>query len=68
MKTCPKCGGKFERLFAVSRIDNKTMICDGCGTMEALDCVPNGILTSQERTLIAVAAPGNKWTMENFKC
>ena len=36
MKICPKCGRKFERLLAVSRMDNKTMICDNCGTMEAL--------------------------------
>ena len=74
MKICPKCGRKFERLLAVSRIDNKTMICDNCGTMEALDSVPQGSLTPQERTRlvvaartrIAVATTGNKWAMENF--
>lgn len=66
MKIYPKCGGKFERLLAVSRIDNKTMICDNCGTMEALDSVPQGILTPQVRTRIAVAATRNKWAMENF--
>ena len=65
MKICPKCGRKFERLLAVSRIDNKTMICDNCGTMEALDSVPHGILTPQERIQIAAAA-GNKRAMENF--
>ena len=36
------------------------------GTMEALDSVPHGILTPQERTRLAVAATGNKWAMENF--
>ena len=66
MKICPKCGRKFERLLAVSRVDNKTMICDRCGVMEALDSVPHGILTPQERIRIAVAATGNKWAMENF--
>ena len=66
MKICPKCGRKFERLLAVSRMDNKTMICDNCGTMEALDIVQHGILTPQERTRLAVAATGNKWAMENF--
>lgn len=66
MMICPKCGGKFERLLAVSRTDNKTAICDGCGTMEALDSVPHGVLTPQERTRIAVVATGNKWAMENF--
>lgn len=66
MKICPKCGRKFERLLAVSRMDNKTMICDNCGTMEALDSAQHGILTPQERTRLAVAATGNKWAMENF--
>lgn len=66
MKICSKCGRKFERLLAVSRIDNKTMICDRCGTMEALDSVPCGVQTPQERTRLAVAATGNKWAMENF--
>jgi hypothetical protein len=42
------------------------MICDDCGIMEALDSVPHGILTPQERTRLAVAATGNKWAMENF--
>lgn len=66
MKICPKCERKFERLLALSRTDNKTMICDECGTKEALDSLPHGILTPQERTKIAVAATGNKWAMENF--
>lgn len=66
MKKCPKCGRSFEQLLAVSRTDNKTMICDKCGVKEALDSLPKGILTPQERTRIQVAATGNKWTMENF--
>lgn len=66
MKVCPKCGQSFERLLALSRTDNRTFICDDCGTIEALDSVPQGILTPQERTRIIVAATGNKWAMENF--
>lgn len=66
MKICPKCGKEFERLLALSRTDNKTMICDKCGTMEALDSLPHGDITPQERTKIAVATTGNKWAMENF--
>ena len=50
MKICPKCGKEYPRLLAVSRTDNETMICDECGTMEALDSLPQGILTPQERT------------------
>lgn len=53
-------------VLAVSRIDNETMVCDECGTMEALDSLPYRILTPQERTRIAVAAKRNKWATENF--
>lgn len=66
MKICPKCGRKFERLLAVSRMDNKTMVCDDCGIMEALESLPYRSLTPQERTRIAVTATGNKWAIENF--
>lgn len=82
MKICPKCNGRFDRLLAISRIDNKTMICDECGTKEALDaaglteessirgailgCIGRGS-TPQERTRAKVQATGNKWAMENFR-
>ncbi len=66
MKICPRCGRKFERLLALSRADNKTMICDECGIMEALDSLPPGRLSPQEKTRIAVMATGNKWAIENF--
>ena len=33
---CPKCGYEYERLLALSREDNKTMICGICGMKEAL--------------------------------
>lgn len=36
MKRCPKCGLQKTRLLALSRVDNKTMICDECGTLEAM--------------------------------
>lgn len=36
---CPKCNRDFPRLLALSRTDNETMICDECGTKEALDAV-----------------------------
>ena len=60
MKICPKCGRSFEMLLALSRTDNKTMICDECGTKEALDSLPQGILSPQERTQIVAAVTGNK--------
>lgn len=58
------------------------MICDECGTKEALDaagltegssarnailgCIGRGS-TPQERTEAKVRATGNKWAMENFR-
>lgn len=66
MKICPKCGRSFNRLLALSREDNKTMICDSCGILEALNNLPTNMLTPQERTRNAVAETGNKWAMENF--
>lgn len=37
VQICPKCKNKVERLLALSRVDNKTLICNECGTKEALD-------------------------------
>jgi hypothetical protein len=78
---CPKCGRETEWLRALSRVDNKTMICDECGTKEALDdaglreessvrgailgCIGRGT-TPQERTRAKVQATGNRWAIENF--
>ena len=33
---CPRCKNYFEGFAAISRKDNKTEICDKCGTEEAL--------------------------------
>lgn len=69
----PKCGKETEWLRELSRVDNKTMICDECGTKEALDavgltegssirgsilgCIGRGS-TPQERTRAKVQAAG----------
>lgn len=78
---CPSCGKEFERLLALSRKDNKTMICDECGIKEALDdagITENNPKRKQilntvhkaspyERTRAQVYATGNKWAIENFE-
>lgn len=33
---CPRCGYDKKNLGAISRRDNETHICSGCGNMEAL--------------------------------
>lgn len=34
--TCPRCERRVERLLAMSRVDNRTSICDRCGSDEAM--------------------------------
>lgn len=48
MKVCPKCGRQFDKLLAVSRRDNRTMICDSCGNMEALEDMGGDIVTMKK--------------------
>lgn len=36
-RTCPKCNKKYNQFPALSRRDNKTLICPPCGTEEALN-------------------------------
>lgn len=38
-RICPECGKEYSSRPALSRKDNKTMICPKCGMMEALDTV-----------------------------
>lgn len=36
-RTCPLCGMSYNTVPAVSRVDNKTLICPDCGTRQALE-------------------------------
>lgn len=65
MEICPKCKGKFKRLLALSRIDNKTVICDECGTKEALDAI--GLIegSSMRTAIIEAARRGRENYAEN---
>ena len=40
-KICPVCGKKYSGYPAISRTDNKTLICSECGTKEALTAFIN---------------------------
>lgn len=35
--TCPKCGKTTDEYPALSRRDNKTLICSECGQIEAME-------------------------------
>ena len=45
---CPKCKKKVSKLLALSREDNKTMICDACGILEALQDWENYLIKHEE--------------------
>lgn len=72
---CPKCGKETEFLRALSRTDNKTMICDECGTKEALDAagiiegssLRNAIMSGLKRGIIPQERTGVVSTMNNVE-
>ena len=37
VRVCPKCGKEYNDYPALSRRDNKTLICPECGVREALE-------------------------------
>ncbi len=53
LRQCPKCGQEYDRYPALSRKDNKTLICPDCGAREALQSI--GIsLDGQEKIIEAI--------------
>lgn len=42
IRICPKCGRRYGKRPAVSRLDNTTLICPDCGTREALESIGVG--------------------------
>ena len=42
IQVCPICNRKYEGIPALSRLDNKTLICPECGTEQALDAALRG--------------------------
>ena len=50
---CPKCGQPYKGRPALSREDNKTLICPDCGVREALESIGVDI-NEQEEILAAI--------------
>ena len=50
-RICPICGKKYSAFPALSRIDNKTLICPDCGTRQALMTI--GISEEEQNTILA---------------
>ena len=51
ISVCPRCGRSYCEPPAVSRADNKTIICPDCGTREALESI--GVATDEQDQIIA---------------
>lgn len=43
IRKCPICRRDYKGVPAISRVDNKTLICPRCGTIEALDVARGNI-------------------------
>lgn len=48
---CPKCGLPYEGIPALSREDNKTLICPDCGVREALESI--GVDAKEREEILA---------------
>ena len=49
---CPKCGQSYKGRPALSREDNKTLICPDCGVREALESI--GVGAAEQEEILAV--------------
>lgn len=49
-RTCPLCGQMFIGHPALSRIDNKTLICPDCGTRQALESI--GVCEEEQEKIL----------------
>ena len=47
---CPRCGKTYYGRPALSRVNNKTLICPDCGTREALESI--GVDTAEQDKIL----------------
>ena len=50
LSVCPRCGRSFCEPPALSRLDNKTLICPDCGTRQALASI--GVEPSEQEQIL----------------
>ncbi len=51
-RICPLCGQVYNGHPALSRTDNKTMICPDCGTLEALKSI--GVSDEESEKILSI--------------
>ena len=50
IQICPRCGKAYSEPAALSRMDNKMLICPDCGTREALESI--GVDTEEQERIL----------------
>lgn len=51
IKICPRCGNAYHGAPALSRRDNRTLLCPDCGTREALESI--GVDEKEQESILA---------------
>ena len=51
-RACPKCGCVYTEVSALSRTDNKTLICPDCEIRETLESI--GISKEEQEKIISI--------------
>ena len=52
IRICPLCGKTYAEPPALSRTDNETLICPGCGTRQALESI--GISAEEREKILSI--------------
>lgn len=52
VRVCPLCGHVYGEFPALSRTDNKTLICPDCGTRQALESI--GVSAEEQEKIIDI--------------
>lgn len=52
IRVCPICGRTYGEVPALSRTDNKTLICPDCGTRQALEGM--GVGTEEQEKILSI--------------
>lgn len=52
VRTCPRCGKRYTGVPALSRMDNKTLICPDCGVRESLESI--GVSEEEQEKILSI--------------
>lgn len=52
LRICPKCGKPYHGVPALSRDDNKTLVCPDCGIKESLESI--GVSPEEQENILRI--------------